>query len=135
LATFQKIYYGVAAAIKLKHGGTVAKQSVVKLIDDLDGSEATETVLFTLDGVEYSIDLGPKNLKKFRDALSVYVAKARKKNAVGRKSKTVSGTKARVKAPKVDAQAIRDWARAQGHDVSQRGRIPHGLVVQFQEAH
>ncbi|ACU39464.1 MULTISPECIES: Lsr2 family protein [Actinosynnema] len=111
----------------------MAQQTVVQLIDDLDGSEAAETVTFALDGVEYTIDLSKDNADKLRDSLADFVAKARR--AGGRKQRK-GGGKSTVKAgDKAQAQAIRDWARAQGHQISDRGRIPQGLVVQFQEAH
>jgi hypothetical protein len=115
------------------YGGTVAQQTVVQLIDDLSGGEADETVSFALDGVEYTIDLSQDNANKLRNALADYVAAARK--AGGRKQRR-AGTKATVKAGnKAQAQAIRDWARSQGRQISDRGRIPQELVVQFQEAH
>ena len=111
----------------------MAQQTVVQLIDDLDGSEAAETVTFALDGVEYSIDLSKDNADKLRESLADFVAKARR--AGGRKQRKGTG-KSTVKATdKAEAQRIRDWARAQGHQISDRGRIPQNLVVQFQEAH
>lgn len=111
----------------------MAQQTIVQLIDDVDGGEAEETVVFALDGVEYSIDLSGKNAKKLRAALEPFRVKARR--AGGRKQRKATG-KATIKAnDKAEAQRIRDWARAEGHQVSDRGRIPQALVVQFQEAH
>ena len=111
----------------------MAQQTVVQLIDDLDGGEADETVTFALDGVEYAIDLSKGNAERLRESLADFVAKARR--AGGRKPRQGTG-KSTVKATdKAEAQRIRDWARAQGHQISDRGRIPQNLVVQFQEAH
>ena len=111
----------------------MAQQTVVQLIDDLDGGEADETVTFALDGVEYAIDLSKGNAERLRESLADFVGKARR--AGGRKQRKGTG-KSTVKASdKAEAQRIRDWARAQGHQISDRGRIPQNLVVQFQEAH
>lgn len=111
----------------------MAQQTIVQLIDDVDGGQAEETIDFSLDGVEYRIDLSGKNAKKLRAAIEPFREKARR--AGGRKQRKGSGT-ATVKAhDKAEAQRIRDWARAEGHQISDRGRIPQSLVIQFQEAH
>ncbi|KAA2258849.1 Lsr2 family protein [Solihabitans fulvus] len=111
----------------------MAQQTVVQLIDDLDGGEAEETVSFALDGIEYVIDLSRANADKLRGTLADFMTHARKSG--GRKLRRASG-KPTVKAgDKAQAQAIRDWARSQGRQISDRGRIPQELVVQFQEAH
>jgi hypothetical protein len=128
-----EVYVGSNTRYGSTYGGTVAQQTVVQLIDDLNGEQADETVTFALDGVEYSIDLSKENADKLRNSMADFVAHARR--AGGRKQRKGSG-KSTVKAgDKAQAQAIRDWARSQGHQISDRGRIPQGLVVQFQEAH
>jgi hypothetical protein len=106
----------------------MAQKIEVKLIDDLDGSEATETVEFGFEGVDYVIDLNGDNAAKLRDALALYSAHARK----------VSVRKARAKGtatPKnTDAQKMREWIRSQGHEVADRGRIPNEWVEKYHTA-
>lgn len=96
----------------------VQKVSYV-LIDDVDGGEAVESVTFGLDGVSYEIDLSQENASKLRDALAVWIGSARRSSAR-------RGAAAAKAAPRSasDAAAIREWAAANGHTVSPRGRIP-----------
>ncbi|MCP2166423.1 histone-like nucleoid-structuring protein Lsr2 [Goodfellowiella coeruleoviolacea] len=115
----------------------MAQQTVVELIDDLDGGQAEETVGFAIDGVEYSIDLSRENAEKLRGILSEYVDHARR---VGGRKQQRKAAKTPVKASgngsgdKAYNQAVRDWARSQGHAISDRGRIPQNLMMQFKEA-
>jgi hypothetical protein len=103
----------------------MAQKVMVTLVDDLDGSEAEETVEFGLDGAFYEIDLSEDNAERLRDALSEYVERARRQ-AGGRKR--VAGRAGRAprtaSADREQNQAIREWARKQGMNVSDRGRIP-----------
>lgn len=112
----------------------MAQKTVVELVDDLDGGQADETVTFALDGVDFVIDLSADNAGRLRDALAEYVGHARR---VGnRKSKATSAAGRRSAAvTAADNQAIREWARSQGETVAERGRLPHALVVKFQDAH
>lgn len=109
----------------------MAQRTVVELIDDIDGSTAEESVTFGLDGVEYTIDLSSDNAGRLREALEEYIEHSRRVG--GRKQR---GTKAVPAAggDKAQNQAIREWARNHGHQVSDRGRIPQELVVKFQAA-
>jgi hypothetical protein len=116
----------------------MAQRVLVQLIDDLDGSTSSdiETVQFSLDGVAYEIDLNGSNSAKLRDGLAAFVASGRRTG--GRGSKKLRG----VKAPssggghsKEQSRAIREWARSNGHDLADRGRIPAGVVAAFEEAH
>ena len=65
----------------------MAREVIEKLIDDLDGSEATETVTFGLDGTTYEIDLNKKNAAALRKALEPYVKAARKGSSAGGRRK------------------------------------------------
>lgn len=96
----------------------MARKTVVTHIDDLDGGPANETVTFTLDQVEYEIDLSSANAAALREALSVYVGAARR---VGGASRAAARRPARTDKEQLDA--IRRWARDNGFDVSDRGRI------------
>jgi Lsr2 len=104
----------------------MAQKVTVTLVDDLDGSQAEETVEFGLDGASYTIDLSGNNAGRLREALEEYVGHARR--AGGRKRPV--GPKVAGRAPRTASadreqnQAIRDWARKQGMKVSDRGRIP-----------
>jgi hypothetical protein len=104
----------------------MAQKVTVTLVDDLDGGTAEETVEFGIDGVSYEIDLSSGNAGKLRGSLADYVSNARK--AGGRRK--VSGPARRASVAgraSVDREqnaAIREWARKNGYNVSDRGRIP-----------
>jgi hypothetical protein len=110
----------------------VAARTVVHLIDDVDGGEADETVNFSLDGVEYTIDLSHGNADGLRKALDEFVQAGRRTG--GRTSKGAGKTQVKPGGDRAQNQAIREWARRNGHQVSERGRIPAELIAQFQEA-
>ena len=124
---------------------SVAQKTVVSLIDDLDESEADETVEFGLDGVSYEIDLCEDNATALRNALSDYIEHARRgggrrrvragagTRASSRRSSNGSGGRAAV--DREQNQAIREWARKQGMTVSDRGRIPSEVTEAYHRAH
>lgn len=109
----------------------MAQKVQVLLVDDVDGSAAEETVTFALDGVSYEIDLTAANAAKLRDALAEWVGHARK---VGGRSSRSSAPRAR-RASSSDAQAVRDWAKANGYTVSERGRISAEIKTAYDAAH
>ncbi len=96
--------------------------------DDIDGSAADGTVRFGLDGTEYEIDLNAKPSKQLRDALARYVDAARR--AGGSARKPVRGIR-RGPVGGLNTTEIREWARAQGIEVKDRGRVPADLVAKF----
>jgi len=100
-------------------------------IDDLDGSEAEGTVRFGLDGTEYEIDLNAEHAQALRDVLARYVHAARR--AGGGARRPARGGR-RASAGGVDSTEVREWAKAQGIDVKDRGRVPAELVVKFKAA-
>jgi hypothetical protein len=112
----------------------MAKQVVVTMVDDYDGkSQADETVQFSMDGVSYEMDLSTLNASKLRGQLERWTEKARK---VGRAPKARSAS-ARITKSGVDrqqTQAIREWAKAHGHDVSSRGRIATEIAEAYHKA-
>jgi Lsr2 len=108
----------------------VAQKIQVLLIDDLDGSAADGTVRFGLDGTEYEIDLTAEHARALRDALSRYVQAARR--AGGGARRPARGR--RRAAGGVDSTEVREWARAQGIEVKDRGRVPAELVARFKAA-
>jgi hypothetical protein len=101
------------------------------LIDDLDGSEAAATVRFGLDGAHYEIDLNAVHAKELREALARYTAAGRKVAAAARRPAR-GGIKAA--ASKFDSTEIRHWARENGLDVKERGRVPADLVARYRAA-
>jgi hypothetical protein len=114
----------------------MARKVQVILSDDLDENlPADETVTFSLDGTSYEIDLAEKNAKEMRDVFSRYVSAARK---VARSGRSSGGGRSRNAGGRMDreqAGAIREWARKNGHPVSDRGRIPAGVVEAYEAAH
>jgi nucleoid-associated protein Lsr2 len=107
----------------------MAQKIQTLFIDDLDGSEAEGTVRFGLDGTEYEIDLNAEHAQALRDALARYVQAARR--AGGRRPGR-SGR--RVRADGIDSTEVREWAKAQGIEVKDRGRVPAELVARFKAA-
>jgi hypothetical protein len=114
----------------------MARKVQVLLVDDVDGGTADETVSFGLDGTNYDIDLSADNAAAFRDALASYVASARKvgRSASPKATKAPAGAKPSVSADRAQNQAIRDWAKRHGLQVSERGRIPADIVAKYNAA-
>lgn len=108
----------------------MAQKVSIILIDDIDGSEGDETVSFGLDGTTYEIDLNKKNAAALRDALAVYVANGRKVTG-SRRRRTGTASSA---AGGPSAREIREWARANGHQVPDRGRIPADVREAYEAA-
>ncbi len=119
----------------------MATMTTVTLVDDLDGSEASESVTFALDGASYEIDLNEKNAEKLRDALAGFVANARRVDGSRRGGRSAKARPARAaRGPRTapdreQTAAIREWARANGHEVSERGRLSASVLAAFEEAH
>jgi Lsr2 len=131
LGVIARVSFRLAQQMKpVRKGSIVAQKIQTVFIDDLDGSEAEGTVRFGLDGAEYEIDLNAEHARALRDALSRYVQAARR--AGGARRPTRSGRRAR--ADGVDSTEVREWAKAQGIDVKDRGRVPAELVVKFKTA-
>ena len=108
----------------------MAQKVQVLLVDDLDGSEATETVTFGLDGVSYEIDLSSGNAGEPPQRARPYVDHARKAgNAQARRRRQRNG------AGREQSARIREWARSHGHKVNERGRIPGNIVAEYEAAH
>jgi nucleoid-associated protein Lsr2 len=104
----------------------VSRRIVTELVDDIDGSPATETVLFALDGVAYEIDLTKRNAAGLRNAFAKYVGAARRTRGSHPRA-----TRSRVTS---DSRTIREWAKANKVPVPDRGRIPASVVAQFNTA-
>jgi hypothetical protein len=114
---------------------TVAQRVV--LTDDLDGSEAAETITYTINGQEYEIDLSEDNADKFHDALAPYIQNSRE---VRRQAETARRRDGRRRnsgggSSRDDIPQIRAWAESQGMDVSARGRVKKEIIDAYDEAH
>jgi hypothetical protein len=107
----------------------VATKTIHLLEDDIDQSEAAETIVFGLDGVAYTIDLNEKHAKQLRSSLEKYVAKGRKVG--GRRS----NGRGRAGIDREQSSGMRAWLQKHGHDVSARGRIPARLQELYHKAH
>jgi hypothetical protein len=114
------------------NGVHVAQKIQTLFIDDIDGSEAEGTVRFALDGAEYEIDLNAKNAEALRKALSRYVEAARRSS--GTASRRPARSARRTAASGLNTTEVREWAKAQGIEVKDRGRVPAELVVRFRAA-
>ena len=115
----------------------MAQKHIVQLIDDLDGGEAAETVSFALDGTTYEIDLSSDNASKLRDALALYVAHGRRASRSNGTSSSRPHGSRRGRGARTDreqTQAIREWARKNGHRVGEKGRIPGSIVEAYNSA-
>jgi hypothetical protein len=120
----------------------MAQKTVVSLVDDLDGTEANETVEYALDGVTYDIDLNEENAKQLREVFAPYISAARRtggrrSTSRGRSSSGGGGGSASgaVGRSREALKAIRDWAKGEGWAVSDRGRLPGKVVEAYDAAH
>ena len=111
----------------------MARKVQTLLIDDLDGGEAEGTVRFGLDGADYEIDLNAKHAEALRKALAPYLDAARRApGSAARRPGRTGRRSATATAP--DPTAVREWAKSQGIEVKDRGRVPAELVVKFKAA-
>ncbi|WP_104140924.1 Lsr2 family protein [Arthrobacter sp. ZGTC131] len=106
----------------------MAKRVITTLEDDLDGSEATETITFSIDGAEYEIDLNNAHASELREAMNRFTAVARK--AAGR-----ARSAGRPSAGVSDTKAVRAWAIENGIPISTRGRIQADVMERYSAAH
>ncbi|MBB5741972.1 hypothetical protein HD600_000469 [Microbacterium ginsengiterrae] len=113
----------------------MARRIVHQLVDDLDGTilgvGEGETVHFSLNNIAYEIDLTTENADALRNALEPYIAGARRaSSSAGR-----AGSPRKRSTSSNDTAAIREWAQENGHQVSERGRVPASIVEAYRAAH
>jgi hypothetical protein len=107
----------------------LAQKVSVLLVDDIDGSDAHETIPFGIDGTHYEIDLNSEHAQELREQLERYVKVARRVTAA-----TAQPTRVRrTAANDAKNKEIRNWARERGMDVNGRGRIPADIMTQYEE--
>lgn len=110
----------------------MSRETVVILRDDFDGSEAAETVPFAFRGKEYEIDLNQKNAAAFDKAMSKFVGNARQVGGrAASRSRGRSNQRGTV-SRKQELTEIREWARSNDFEVSDRGRIPAAVVEAYE---
>ena len=114
----------------------MAQKTIVQLVDDLDGTASADiaTVTFGLDGVSYEIDLAEGNASNLRKSLEEFVAGARRTGGRIKRGTASVTTNGSVGVGREQAQAVRDWARRNGHEISARGRIPANIQGAFEVA-
>jgi|SRR5690554_3805081 len=103
----------------------MAQRIQVILIDDINGGDATETVNFALDNVQYEIDLSAENAAQLREDLDKWVSAGRRVS-----SRKATASRARTN----DSAKVRAWAKDHGYDVSQRGRISAEIREAYAQA-
>ncbi|MET7641996.1 Lsr2 family protein [Streptomyces sp. NPDC005438] len=109
----------------------MAQKVQVLLVDDLDGGEADETVTFALDGKSYEIDLTTANADKLRDALEPYLKNGRR--ATGQRSRGKGRAQSGGSSAQ-DTAKIRAWAKDNGYEVNDRGRVPANIREAYEKA-
>ena len=109
----------------------MAQKIQTLFIDDLDGSEAEGTVRFGLDGVSYEIDLNTVHSKELRVTMARYTGAARK---AGGTSQLPARKPVKAAANGLNTTEVRDWAKANGFDVKDRGRVPAKVIAKFRAA-
>jgi hypothetical protein len=114
----------------------VAREVIERLVDDLDGTPAAETVRFGLDGTSYEIDLSKKNAAAFRKALARYTAAGRRNSNSATRRRTTAPPAVKAARPKrdFDLMQLREWAGANKVAIPARGRIPQSVVEQYKAA-
>jgi nucleoid-associated protein Lsr2 len=126
----------------VSRGATLARLLVTRSVDDLEGDSATETVPFSYRGADYEIDLSEKRAAALDEALAPYLANARRvrtkpatpRPATPRRS-APRRSAAKSSVPTAGPREVRAWAKNNGIEVSDRGRIAADVMRRYQEAH
>lgn len=117
----------------------MARRIVHQLVDDLDGTLLEvgegETVLFSLDGSAYEIDLTDENAAALRETFARYIAAARPISRSAGVSASSAAPRKRRRTGQQDYTAIRAWAKDNGYQVSERGRVPANVLEAYDDAH
>lgn len=109
----------------------MARVTEVRLVDDIDGGDADESIEFGLDGKAFEIDLNAKHAAELRDALAPFVGAARR--AGGGSAVARPKSFARSARSREETAAIREWASANGFEVAPRGRIPSAVIEAYEK--
>ena len=109
----------------------------VVLTDDIDGTEGAQTINYTVDGQEYEIDLSEENVQRFHEALEPVVSKSRevRRQVASARRGSGNGRRRSGASGRPDIPQIREWAQANGYDVSARGRVKKEVIDAYDVAH
>jgi hypothetical protein len=116
-------------------GKPVAQKVQVLLVDDITGGEADETVTFALDGATYEIDLTTENADKLRGLLAEYVEAGRRTGGRSSRGRGRATRSAASVATGPDTAKVRAWAKENGYEVNDRGRVPVSIREAYEKAH
>jgi hypothetical protein len=114
---------------------SMAQRVNVVLVDDIDETEAAETVSFGLDGVQYEIDLSEENADRLREVLAPFIGHARRSGGRRRSGSPSGRSSAGARSSGPSAAEIRAWARENGYDVPERGRVSAEVREAYDAAH
>lgn len=119
----------------------MAQRVSITLVDDLDGSEATGTITFGLDGTTYEIDLNDEHASQFREMLGTYVTSARavsgqrrRPRSVASKTTNTGGSRVTGTIDRPKPKVVRKWALENGIEVGTTGRVPSSVYERYAEA-
>lgn len=111
----------------------MARREITQYFDDLDNSPLTDnevnSIRFSVDGNHYILDLSEKNAAAFRSAMEPWITAAHPAPA-----STPARSASRQTSSAKRSRAIREWAREEGIEVSDRGKIPARVVEAYNEA-
>ena len=108
----------------------MAQKIQTLFIDDIDGGAAEGTVRFALDGTDFEIDLSAAHSDELRKALATYISHARKVGGTARRAPRGR----RAGGDVINTAQVREWARGNGFDIKDRGRVPAEVVAKYQAA-
>lgn len=98
----------------------MARKVEVTHVDDIDGSPEAKTVSFGFNNRWYEIDLSKENAESFKELLKPYLRKAR--------------ATAPPKPQRNETKLIREWAKKNGYELADRGRIHRHIVEAYRNA-
>lgn len=117
-------------------------QTIITVVDDFDDKEIddglADTIDFTWEGTSYTIDLRPTNADKFRKDMEKWLAAATKVTGRRGRPKGTGGSSRPGTGSgrsKEELANIREWLKANGHEVNDRGRIKSDLIDLYDSAH
>jgi hypothetical protein len=112
----------------------MAQSVTVMLVDDIDQSEAAETVHFGVDGAAYEIDLSARHAGELRSMLGRYISAARRIRQAPIGARRQRRPRPRTVTDREQSRRIRSWAMDRGLLAAPRGRIPQHVVDKYKAA-
>ena len=103
-------------------------KKIVEIVDDFYGTPADQTVRFAFNGASYEIDLSREHFEEFAEAIQPYIKAGRKVGSTRRRGNAGNPTQ------RLENAKIRAWAKEEGLELSDRGRIPAPIVEAYHKA-